>query len=120
MKNNVLSKGRYWPFDQNKMSLKIHLAAMLIVPITFHANGSTLNSKILFNKTDFTTERNHLSGNLLAPITITGTVVDETNSPMPGVNIKSKDGTVATVTDINGKFTINVEASTVLVFSFVG
>ena len=120
MKNNVLSKGRYWPFDQNKMSLKMHLAAMLIIPITFHANGAPLNSKISANNKYFLTERTALTGKLLAPITVTGTVLDEANNPMPGVTIRSKDGTVTTVTDVNGKFTINVEANTILVFSFVG
>src|SRR3982751_4919622 len=110
MKNNVLSKGRYWPLDQNKVYLKMHLAAMLIIPITFHANGATLNSKTLINNKEFSTERTPLTDKFLAPITVTGTVVDETNNPMPGVTVKTKDGNLGVVTDVNGKFTINVEA----------
>ena len=58
----------------------------------------------------------------LQPRTITGTVTDESGDPVPGTNITIKGTTTGTITDLEGKYSIEVEdASTaVLVFSFVG
>jgi TonB-linked SusC/RagA family outer membrane protein len=53
--------------------------------------------------------------------TVTGTVVDDTNMPLPGVSILEKGTTNGTVTDADGKFRLNVNSSeSVLVFSFIG
>lgn len=53
--------------------------------------------------------------------TVSGVVVDETNLPLPGVSIIEKGTTNGVVTDIDGKFTLNVESEeSVLVFSFIG
>lgn len=53
--------------------------------------------------------------------TITGTVSDEKGTTLPGATVKTKDNKQGTQTDVNGRFTIKVPASTkVLVFSFVG
>ncbi|MFZ4708149.1 MAG: SusC/RagA family TonB-linked outer membrane protein, partial [Bacteroidales bacterium] len=52
--------------------------------------------------------------------TVTGTVKDDVGT-LPGVSIQIKGTTQGTVTDVNGKFSLNVpEAGTVLIFSFVG
>ena len=54
-------------------------------------------------------------------ITVTGTVNDDAGISMPGVNVTVKGTTVGVVTDINGKYSINVpNRDAVLVFSFVG
>ncbi|WP_208864619.1 SusC/RagA family TonB-linked outer membrane protein [Mucilaginibacter gossypiicola] len=55
-------------------------------------------------------------------ISITGKVVDEkTGEPLPGVTIKVKGTTIATVTNANGMYTINApNAEAVLAFSFLG
>ena len=46
---------------------------------------------------------------------------EETNTPLPGVNILVQGTTVGTVTDANGQFSIEVPSeSSVLVFSFIG
>ncbi len=53
--------------------------------------------------------------------TISGTVTDDVNEPLPGVNVLLKGTTVGTTTDPVGAFKINVpDASGVLVFSFIG
>jgi TonB-dependent starch-binding outer membrane protein SusC len=59
---------------------------------------------------------------VLQPETIVnGTVFDENNAPLPGVNVVIKGTTLGTVTDQNGKFSITVSGSdAVLVFSFIG
>lgn len=53
--------------------------------------------------------------------TVTGQVLDETNNPMPGVNIIIKGTTTGTSTDQAGKFTLTVaDGNAILVFSFIG
>jgi TonB-linked SusC/RagA family outer membrane protein len=51
---------------------------------------------------------------------ITGIVTDETNAPLPGVTVKLKGSTIATSTDIQGKYSISVpDANGTLIFSFI-
>ena len=59
---------------------------------------------------------------LAQSITVTGTVTSsEENSSLPGVNIVVKGSTIGTITDIDGKYTIEVPGSeSVLAFSSVG
>jgi TonB-linked SusC/RagA family outer membrane protein len=52
--------------------------------------------------------------------TVTGTVTDETNQALPGVTVRVKGTTTAVSTDVNGRYSINADKGTVLVFSFVG
>lgn len=63
-----------------------------------------------------------LPGLAIAQSTVTGTVSDETSgTPMPGVNIVIQGTSAGTITDINGKFSIEVDnPNAVLLFSFVG
>lgn len=52
---------------------------------------------------------------------ITGVVKDaETGSTLPGVNIQVKGSTVGTISDFDGKYTINAGEGSTLMFSFVG
>lgn len=52
---------------------------------------------------------------------ITGTVTDaETGEPLPGANILVKGTSTGTVTDFDGKFTIQANEGDVLVFSYTG
>ena len=51
----------------------------------------------------------------------TGIVVDETGEPMPGVSIVEKEGNHnGTITDIDGRFSLNADSKSTLVFSFIG
>lgn len=52
--------------------------------------------------------------------TIVGTVTDNTGAPMPGVTIVVQGTTTGTVTDIDGKYSIEASEGQVLVFSFIG
>lgn len=54
------------------------------------------------------------------PANITGTVVDEEGSTLPGVNIRIKDKTIGTVTDMDGKYVLSAADGDILVFSFIG
>jgi TonB-dependent starch-binding outer membrane protein SusC len=53
---------------------------------------------------------------------VNGTVVDETNAPLPGVSVMLKDTKTAAITDLDGNFEIEVGniQTDVLVFSFFG
>ena len=51
---------------------------------------------------------------------VSGTIFDETGSPLPGASILIKGTTRGESSDFDGKFTIQVENSDVLVVSFVG
>ena len=52
---------------------------------------------------------------------VTGTVTDaKTKSTLPGVSILVKGTTTGTVTNINGKYTLDVPSNATLLFSFVG
>ena len=54
-------------------------------------------------------------------ITITGTITDKNDETLPGVNIVVKGTTIGQISDVNGKYSINVpNREAILVFSFVG
>ncbi|MFV8343033.1 SusC/RagA family TonB-linked outer membrane protein [Flavobacterium sp. XS2P39] len=52
---------------------------------------------------------------------ITGTVLDQANSPIPGASVFIAGTKIETLTDLNGKFALNVPVdATVLSFSYMG
>jgi hypothetical protein len=56
-----------------------------------------------------------------AQVKITGTVTDASNqSTIPGVSIAVKGTTSGTMTDIDGKYALEVDNKAILVFSFIG
>lgn len=54
--------------------------------------------------------------------TATGNVVDDSGTPLIGVNVTVKGTTLGTITDIDGNFVVNVSdpAKDILVFSYIG
>jgi TonB-linked SusC/RagA family outer membrane protein len=54
-------------------------------------------------------------------VQVSGQVLDETDSPLPGVNVIEKGTSNGTTTDVEGRFVINVtDQNSVLLFSFIG
>ena len=51
---------------------------------------------------------------------ISGVVTDETGEPVIGANVTVKGTTIGAMTDIDGKFSLNVPASGTLVISYIG
>ena len=51
---------------------------------------------------------------------ITGTIADSKGEPLIGANVLVKGTTIGTVTDLDGKFTIEAPANATLVFSYIG
>lgn len=56
----------------------------------------------------------------LAQVSVTGTVSDEEGLPIPGVNILIKGTDTGTLTDFDGKFSIDAEVGDILIFSYLG
>jgi len=51
---------------------------------------------------------------------VQGTVLDEKGGTLPGVSVKLKGTEQGTVTDVNGKFSLNASAGQTLTFTYVG
>ena len=68
------------------------------------------------------TEKSKATPQQVEETTIKGTVVDENNSPLPGVTVILKGTALGTATDVNGKFSLKVPKMNdlTLVFSFIG
>lgn len=65
--------------------------------------------------------RDGTATNNLLQQTITGQVLDESNTPLPGVNVLARGSSQGTVTDVDGKFSLTgLSNDAVLVFSFIG
>ncbi|GGZ13162.1 SusC/RagA family TonB-linked outer membrane protein [Echinicola pacifica] len=55
-----------------------------------------------------------------AEVTVTGVILDEFGEPMIGVAILQKDTSKGAVTDIDGRFTLEVSDNAVLIIRFIG
>lgn len=51
---------------------------------------------------------------------VTGTIIDPSGMPVIGANVMEKGTTNGTITDMDGKFSLNVEKSATLVISYIG
>lgn len=68
-------------------------------------------------------EKLELTGDIIAKnYAVTGTVLDQENVPLAGVNVILKGTTEGTTTDFDGKFEfpISLEVDDILVFSYIG
>jgi len=62
-----------------------------------------------------------ISNNIFAQKTVTGVVTTSTGEEIPGATVRLKGTSVGTITDLDGKYTINVATDAdVLIFSFIG
>ena len=57
---------------------------------------------------------------IYAQVAISGTVTDNTGSPLPGASVVEKGTTNGTQTDFDGNYTISADGNAILVFSYVG
>lgn len=57
---------------------------------------------------------------IFAQSTVSGTVVDDSGMPIPGVNIAVKNTTKGTTTDFDGNYSIVLEQGETLSFSYIG
>jgi TonB-linked SusC/RagA family outer membrane protein len=61
-----------------------------------------------------------MSAQIMAQMTVSGSVTDADGEPLIGVNIVEKGTTKGTVTDLDGNYSISVAQGSILVFSYVG
>ena len=59
----------------------------------------------------------HISETSPLFLTVTGTVIDDQGEPLIGVNVIIKGTSTGTVTDLDGKFSLEADADATLVFS---
>ena len=58
---------------------------------------------------------------LFSQMKISGIVTDKNNDPLIGVNIRIKGTSTGTITDVDGKYSIQApDSKSVLVFSYIG
>ena len=57
---------------------------------------------------------------LMAQSKISGTVIDDTHQPLPGVSVKVAGSKQVSVTDINGRYLITATKGQTLTFTFIG
>lgn len=81
--------------------------------LTYEATGN--NILIVKKNNDVAT---NVSSN--STILISGTVTDEGNQPLPGVTIRVNNSTKGTITDAEGKYSIEADRGEVIAYSFIG
>ncbi|OFX39244.1 MAG: hypothetical protein A2X05_12520 [Bacteroidetes bacterium GWE2_41_25] len=120
----------YFIFNQKQIdvnrSVSIKEEDKLINEIlTYLFIGTDVNYAVIDRKILLTTDP--LDEKLLTSLeepqqtVITGRIVDEAGKPMAGVNIQVEGTTIGTISDINGRYSINATTENpVIIFSFVG
>lgn len=108
MKKNVIPVG----YGQRYPSLKkllctVPLMAGALLTNTFVAKAAELGSESIASIQQQT-------------ITVSGVVMGSDGEPLMGVNVVEKGTTNGTITDLDGKYTLNVGANAVLQFSYIG
>lgn len=53
-------------------------------------------------------------------VVVKGNVVDETGEPVIGASVKVVGGTLGTVTDIDGNFTLNADKKSTIEVTYIG
>jgi TonB-linked SusC/RagA family outer membrane protein len=112
LKFEKVDAGNYLIFAKEKESRgkKTEQAALLTVPD---------DVKPLLNLSDDVQQ--NTNEELVADLNVSGTVLDETSNPLPGVNVLLKGTSTGTTTDNDGKFALSVpDDGGVLIFSFIG
>ncbi|MCJ8209025.1 TonB-dependent receptor [Mucilaginibacter sp. RS28] len=101
--------------DQRPMKLVLD---ELLTP--FHLSYKIIDNVIVISDRP-TTAATTGANNSEQAIKVRGRVIDDTNKPLPGVSVRVKNSNIATVTDVNGNYTLNVpDANNTLVFTFIG
>ena len=68
-----------------------------------------------------TNDKDEKKNSLVETVQVSGTVTNaKDGKPMPGVAVIVKEKNIGAVTDLNGKYLLNVPSDAILLFSFVG
>lgn len=92
-----------------------HKSLLKMAACVFLATGAGTYPLYAADNNRLTTENTQLQ------IKVTGTIVDKSGEPIIGANIVEKGTTNGTISDIDGRFTLNVQSATsILVVSYIG
>ena len=132
-KYNILDQTLLFKVCSKKPFRIMKLSTFLLFVTIFNIFGSKTYSKqneLLANTEikDAVKDRQILLGNeetkatfILQQNKVTGIVTDKNGAPVTGVNVVVKGSTIGTMTDVEGKYTIEVPAgSKSLTFTFIG
>ena len=105
MKKLLLVRSRvYLPYTRRAFSSLIVLLIFLFSPVFGYGNTNSIKPVYV---NDWRAE-------------ISGTVVDANGEPIPGVTVSVPGTGIGTATDLDGKYTLNVDEGATIVFSFIG
>lgn len=93
-----------WP-----MTKKVFVAT--VINAVLLSAQSTQASELIIKPSTFNVSRQAV---------ITGTVRDEAGNPLPGVSVIVKGTTTGSITDAQGKYSINAPDNAILVFTYIG
>jgi TonB-linked SusC/RagA family outer membrane protein len=117
-KNHELIKTAKMSFCISKIVRILNITAILMIFATLQVFAEESNSQSINKDQGKITAEAIVK---LQPKTVTGVVVDESGVPYPGVYVTIKGTTRGSMTDIDGKYSLEVEEpDAVLVYSFVG
>lgn len=121
---------REMKLERKRRNSFLPIAASFMLPLSILATQDALGQKMtpniqgriahVENTSENTTQSTGISEEKNDQIIIKGTIIDNENLPLPGVNIIIKGTTVGTQTDIDGNYTITAKAGQTLVFSYIG
>ena len=98
-----------WRNREWKMRLCL-VALSILPPISGNVIASAENQNTIFNANEIQQQKK----------AITGLVVDNLGAPIIGASVKEKGTSNGTITDIDGNFSLNVDAKSVLEVSYLG
>ena len=102
------------------MNRKLQLAK-IIYALAFMLMWTTVDSSSQLIAKGMGSGGNHpTAGLILLEQSVTGTITDETGEALPGATVQIKGTVNGTVTDLDGKFTLEVGEGAVLQISYVG
>lgn len=110
MKHNYANPYVAWA-GWKKSLLVFNATTLLLAAVSMQAGAApySLKAHVAFVKSS------------VAPITVSGRVVDENGEAIPGATVKVKGSNMGSITDSNGRFTLqNVDEAATLVVSYVG
>ncbi|WP_339926292.1 TonB-dependent receptor [uncultured Cyclobacterium sp.] len=110
----TLKKSSVLSFNKQKGTVEEFLIEVSLQSnLHFRQFNNTIDVKVAKMKT-------RSENQLMDPVTISGTVKDQSGEPLPGATVSVLGSNKGTVTSIDGTYSIQVEAGETLVFSYIG
>ncbi len=114
--NNAMST----MFSKGIATMSFSLLAFCAAPAVLAQEVASLDPSVKIEISN--TPKDNISIHSISSYTVKGTVLDEENMPLPGVNVVLKGSSNGTVTDLDGNFEFpnKLDVNDILVFSYIG